>query len=318
MSRHGGAGSRAEREAAAWLARLRGPDSAAHHDAFEAWYVADAENEAAYERLLATWTASAAAAETPAGQARPPLVPRGGGLRPWHGAIAAALALFVLTGIFLPRAHDIADAPDRVMLASALGEIRTVTLSDGTRATLDTQTRLQENFSQDERRVIIESGRARFEVAGDPRPFIVEADGRGVTGTGSFDLERLGGDLSIAALSGEIRVSDGGRSWSIVPGRMLQTSADGPARETALPRGASQWTAGILSFEDVPLGTVAAAINRYNATAIRIDPGAVRLRFTGTLHARQPEAAARTLAAAFRLDLSRDGRGDFFLAAPTK
>lgn len=75
-----------------------------------------------------------------------------------------------------------------------VGELREVTLADGSRVVLDTATRLETAYGNTERHLNLPSGRARFDVShGDPRPFIVDAGGLEVHATGTrFDVRRSG------------------------------------------------------------------------------------------------------------------------------
>jgi transmembrane sensor len=54
--------------AVTWLARLRAPDSADHHEGFEAWYAADPRHADIYDEVLASWENMALAAQTPAAE----------------------------------------------------------------------------------------------------------------------------------------------------------------------------------------------------------------------------------------------------------
>src|SRR3546814_6858550 len=64
-------------------------------------------------------------------------------------AIAAAILLIVLTGLSLNRLGMFGSRTIPVTeLASKIGEIRTVALEDGSRVTLDTDTRSEEHTSE--------------------------------------------------------------------------------------------------------------------------------------------------------------------------
>src|SRR3546814_19432062 len=60
-------------------------------------------------------------------------------------------------------------------LLTQRGEIRSFRLSDGTNATLDTDSRVEVSMTATERSLHLSQGRARFEVASDARPFRVRA-----------------------------------------------------------------------------------------------------------------------------------------------
>src|SRR3546814_20316101 len=66
-------------------------------------------------------------------------------------------------------------------LVTQRGEIRSFRLSDGTNATLDTDSRVEVSLTATESSLPLSQGRARFEVASDARPFRVRAGAGEVT-----------------------------------------------------------------------------------------------------------------------------------------
>src|SRR5262249_12215346 len=69
---------------------------------------------------------------------------------------------------------------------TALGERRGITLVDGSRISLDAASRLTVRYTEALRRLELERGQARFDVARDAaRPFVVGARGRSVVATGT-------------------------------------------------------------------------------------------------------------------------------------
>src|SRR4029078_13726802 len=85
------------------------------------------------------------------------------------------------------------DSTQTAGFATAIGELRTVTLADGTRLVLDTNTRPDTRFGRDARALVLHEGRIDVDVARDARPFSV-VSGRGIVrdlGT-HFEVERHG------------------------------------------------------------------------------------------------------------------------------
>lgn len=316
--------------AVAWLSRLRASDSANHHKAFEAWYAADPRHADIYDDVLANWESMALAARTPAAQAIGHQTSRGPA--PRRPAIAfaavAAIILIVLTGIGLLRLGAPPTGPaDSIKIASRLGEIRSVTLSDGSRVTLDTDSTLSVAYTAGERRLSLGHGRVRFDVAHDPaRPFVVEADGGVIIARGTlFDVDLRGHRLTVSLLRGsvEVRKAAAGRGGQPSKGQLLrpgerlalvpQTPTGAPV---PLPDTDTRWPSGVLSFENTPLAEVVAAANRYNKDQIVLaDPAVGRLRFTGTFAASNPHGLARMLAATFNLERTRGDRGGIVLSS---
>ncbi len=315
-------------EAAAWLARLRDAPTLDDQQAFETWYAADPAHTDAYDIVLHGWEASgkmAAAAQFPAQRPRAGAQSRSG----YALATAAALLLVVLTGFGLNRLglFQRATAPS-AELASSVGEIRTLTLSDGSRVTLDTDSRLQIAFTTTERTMRLARGRARFDVAHDAdRPFIVLAGGGSITAHGTvFDVAIADARVTVALLRGSVEVRQKSAPTGannpvarrmLAPGQavtMMQTEPLAPPQPLRLSE--ARWVSGMLSFEDARLAEIVAAANRYTTTQINLTDAASRdLRFTGTFKATDAAGLAKMLAATFALRLSQDAKGNFLLAA---
>jgi transmembrane sensor len=316
-------------EAIAWLGRLRSSSDADQHEAFEAWYAADARHAEIYDDVLYNWDRMALAARTPAGEARGRTDPRKDGHPRSRIAFAAvaALVLVVLSGVGLQQFGLFGSSrSDPAEIASQIGEIRTVALSDGSRVTLDTNSVLAVTYTAGERRLTLEHGRARFDVAHDPaRPFVVTAGSAMVIAHGTlFDVDLQGQRMTVSLLRGSVEVrkasvrenGDSGRGQLLQPGqRLLLEQRTPPSSPVPLRPAETRWPSGMLSFENARLAEVVAAANRYSATPITLaDPAIEDLRFTGTFVARDTPGFARMAAAMFNLVPSRDDHGGIILA----
>jgi transmembrane sensor len=225
------AGSSAERElraeAAVWLARLHGPGRCASLDAdFRAWLQADSAHAHAFEDISNIWDAIG---QVDAG-GLPRLAPRrtafadsdgpaDGGiltpariLRPAFGwAAIAAISMIALALAWTALRTD--------EYVTAVGEQRIVKLEDGSRLSLNSNTRLEVRLDNDQRRIELESGEAYFEVARHPpRPFVVYAGKRKVTALGTkffVRFESLG--TSVALIEGRVSVMpvESGSDWQV-------------------------------------------------------------------------------------------------------
>ena len=88
--------------------------------------------------------------------------------------------------------------------------MRELTLEDGTRATLNTDTRLTVRYDEYRRYIELSQGEALFEIAKDARrPFAVQVAGRQVLALGtSFLVRRDPGRLAVTLIDGKVSVSD--------------------------------------------------------------------------------------------------------------
>ena len=101
---------------------------------------------------------------------------------PRRAAIAAAVAGFmVLAGL---GTWPLVDGVD--VYRTGLNERRVVTLKDGSKVSLDAMSKISVRYSDDARRLTLQRGQARFDVAHDvSRPFSVRARDRTVVATGT-------------------------------------------------------------------------------------------------------------------------------------
>lgn len=309
--------NRINREAAEWLARLGGGAGESDHAGFRAWYEADLRNAEAYDRMAALWSAS--------GQLSMPeevdVEARTGGGRRFGYAIAAsvvALAAITLLLVRGPLFGNGAQPPS--VYATTHGELRQIGLPDGSRVTLDAGSRIEVVFSSAERRLILREGRARFAVAHESRPFVVEAGSNQVVATGTlFDVSLLNDQLSVVLLEGsvELRKTQGSTASThrLTAGHRLIIQGGGSPISAPAARGDTSWAQRMLEFDDVPLEEAVEAANRYAAVQIRLADDRVRgLRVTGAYRAGDSTGLARSLAAAFDLQVRTEADGSLTLS----
>lgn len=308
---------RVRREAAAWVARLGGGTGEQDHAAFRSWYEADRRNAETYDRMAAIWSASGQLAKAPPRERGTPAPTRRGFVFAIAASVLAVVAIaFLLQG----GAPWGADEPP-LSYATARGELREVALPDGSRIMLDAGSRIELAFSATERRLFLREGRARFSVAHEARPFIVQAGQDQVLATGTvFDVSLLGNRLAVVLLQGsvEIRQSRGAAppiTRRLTAGHRLVLQDRGAAATAPVARGDTAWASRMLEFDDLPLGQAVEMANRYSSTQIRVDDDAVRrLRITGAYRAGDSRGLARSLAATFGLRLSTDPDGNIRLS----
>ncbi len=322
------------RQAAAWFARLRGPDAQAQQADFDRWRSARSGRQEAYDRLVRRWDDAAVLDLSDAYFGRTDSFVNGR-LRPamgrWGlGALAAAGGLAAL--IYLaPVRPDMLDAwpvPSAwsQRLATPVGEIRMVKLPDGSSVTLDTGTVVRWRFSASARRLALLQGRARFAVAHDPnRPFVVSAGGGEVAAHGTlFDVSLSSSrGVTVTLLQGVVEVdaaSGTGRHkrTRLAPGQALAFGDALPVPQVRpLAPSAASWPSGMLTFASTPLSQAVAEANRYSRTPIRLaSPDLALLRVSGAYRASASRPLAEDLAAAFDLRVREEPDGALVLERP--
>jgi transmembrane sensor len=314
-----------------WWSRMHGPDAEQHRAAFERWLAADPRNRQAYQMLEGAWQEAAMAGETKfakdraLGRHRPPF----GITVPRVAALAAAAAAILLVVVLRPAAQNPVRPPVETaqLLQTALGEIRTIDLPDGSKVTLDTDSQVRVSFAAEVRRVELVRGRARFEVRADPsRMFVVEAGDRQVSAPeGSFDAALQPNGVCVSAWRGSLDIRDRGATitsaalFRLAPGQSiaLPPGQGLPPRSRPAGTDTGQWPAGMLVFHSTPLSDVLAETNRYSRRRIALgDPSLGELRVTGTFRPLPVDALAASLAAAFDLRVGSDASGNIVLQQP--
>jgi len=316
------------RSAAEWFAIMRGPDADRERAAFEEWRKQEGHADA-FARLEATWNESYFLANRPAAQDRN--LARARRRLPSGALLAAGIALLTLlsASLLMQQTGWLGRAPAQQGTGTriAAGEIvRTVTLSDGSRATLDRGAVLHDLGTPGERRFVLLRGRARFDVVHDAaRPFYVDAGAGRVIAHGTvFDVGIESGVVSVTLLKGSVEVRgrrreplrEAARGRFLAPGEQLFIRAgtiEMPARAAA---GSLAWAEPMLSFDAVPLAEAVAAFNRDGARRVRLEgEGLSDLRVSGAFRRDDPQGFADSLAASFGLRVEPAADGSLVLRA---
>lgn len=193
---------------------------------------------------------------------------------------------------------------------TAVGERRSLTLEDGSRLRLNTDTAIALDLSANERRLRLLKGEVYCEVRPDPaRPFIIEgaASHTRVTGT-AFTVLSDGGSDTITVLRGEVKVmTRAGETRTLHPDEEITAEGDAlGVVHRARGVAATDWVNGSLVFEQTPLGLAIARIQRYRHGAVWIREDRLReLKISARFDLRDPEVLLDTLAATLPIRLTR-------------
>jgi transmembrane sensor len=291
-------------EASLWRIRIEADLRVAESCDFLAWIAAPGNKEA-YARVSATWDAFEDHLASPhliavrrdaLERVRRASLSRFVRVRPWREAVAAGILLTI--GLTLGTWHFLA-SPAEYMTGT--GERRVVVLNDGSRLSLDSDTAVQARYTNTARELVLERGRARFDVAHDIRkPFTVTAGGETVVAVGtSFEVEKLEHKVLVTLLEGRIvvkpatdgsgpRIVDQARREPVAlkAGEELIASIYVKPKIVAanLPV-ATAWEAGRLILNDEPLGEAVERINRYTDKPLLVDPAVAHVRVSGVFNA---------------------------------
>ena len=270
-------------EAAAWRLRLTESGQRTTPE-FQVW-LRDAANQKAWDHVSQAWNFFDDVAQTPEGiaareialDAAAPIRSSQAGFRRLASAIAAALLVAaVITG----GSYWWTSRPDDYRTAT--GERRVVTLSDGSKLSLDANSEVTVRYGKHDRSLHLLKGQARFDVAHDKqRPFSVVAGNQKVIATGTaFNIDMAGPKVLVTLIEGHVMVlkNDGSSStaeWAhaveLRAGQQLKAAPAGtPEIAPANIQRVTAWTTGQLMFDNEPLASVVERVNRYGGTQIVI------------------------------------------------
>ena len=329
-----------EQQAADWLVRRDAGDWTPHDEqVLAAWLAASTRHKVAFLRLESAWSEAgrlqAFAAGLPAGGPPPraatapdtPALPDLRDLRfaprrvaaragRWRHGIAATLAVLAvgsaawggwqLTG--RQEAHYV----------SAVGQVQTVTLPDGSTATLSSDSQLDVRISRQERSIALARGEAFFDVAHDTRrPFVVEAQGRRVAAVGTrFSVRRNTDELRVVVTEGKVRLDSGpaadGRAQpvALLPAGSVATAGRNGVLVRSVPVADAErfleWREGFLTFDDTSLADAAAEFNRFNTRKLELGDAVVAdLRVGGNFRWSNADGFVRLLEQGFPVRAER-------------
>lgn len=300
-------------EAAAWVVRLADPAcTPADQTAFEAWRAADIRREIAYERELAAWEdLDRLRALRPVGAPDPDLLaPRGRAAMTWFQPrrMAAAIAGAMILVVGAASVVVVGASP---AYATAVGERRVVVLKDGSRIELNTNSKIVVRYRRGLRTVELLRGEAMFSVAGDARPFVVEANGQ--------RLKLARGDLAVRVQADAIDVTVQDGDVALAHEDSAQPAGNAPTLLTSGSRAVSgpsamrvvqappeqieralAWRQGAIALDGQPLGQAVAEFNRYNKARIVIADSSISgIRLAGYFQNNDPRAFVQAVTRAF-------------------
>ena len=206
------------------------------------------------------------------------------------GSVAATLALGMVGAggtWWLNRPDD---------YRTATGERRVITLSDGSKLSLDADSEVTVRYGKHDRSLHLLKGQARFDVAHDKkRPFSVVAGNQKVIATGTaFNIDMAGPKILVTLIEGHVVVLDENDHTLVRPhtielraGQQLSAAPSAPPEiAPANIRRATAWTIGQIMFDDEPLSSVVERVNRYGGTQIVIaDPQVGAMKISGVFNA---------------------------------
>lgn len=293
-------------EALDWFVRLQGASGdPATSRAFRAWLNGDPRRAAAFEKVTEVWGAPEFLQATKnVAKATGFVAPRRKSRRRSLAKKAAAVATAVVVAFGLAKAPDLM-LHLRADYVTAAGEQRAVTLPDGSRVTLNTESAIALDFVKGQRDVRILKGEAYFDVrSGSPIPFRVaghfgDVEVRGTAFSVKLDDREDNVVLSRGAVDVASRTQPQEHAL-LSPGEMVSVTATSisPVRKIDTERSLA-WLEGRIIFDDQPLGDVLNDLRRYYSGRIFVANSAIeRVAVSGNYKLDQPLLVIQSLAEA--------------------
>jgi transmembrane sensor len=325
--------SQNEEAAADWCMRLfDGPLNPDEKAEFEHWMSTSPHNALLFQRMVGVLHHTNAIADMPgflalraealAAMDQAAEEPQAATRPSRRGVAAACLALLICVlgalGVWQGSAPDV--------YATAIGERRSIRLADGSSVSLDADSQISVTLKDDRRMIVLDRGRAKFDVAKDPlRPFSVTAGTQAVVATGtSFSVELLKDQLRVLLYEGKVDVLPQ-RSLSratkkdlpyhaaasLTPGQeLIATLTSGAGRIIqADTHRAMSWEEGRLDFTNISLANAVERFNRYATTPIVIEDAAAGQKIiNGVFDAGDVNSFILGVTSLYDLSLKNDGQ----------
>lgn len=313
----------ARAEAAVWVARLHSSSrSRALESGLGKWLKADPAHARAFELATEAWEIGGSIPGAAVPRMADPFVeePPRTHVGTRYLAIAATVLVVLVSTLFYLKQQT-------PPISTAVGEQRMLTLTDGTRIFLNTDTRLfvQEDAAQ--RRVSLARGEALFDVAKDPhRPFVVTAGGKEVVALGTlFVVRRDTQKLTVTLVEGKVAVSPisspplenaentaqpGKAKTVLTPGQRLTFVSREPPKldEPAIDK-VTAWRRGEVILDKTRLQDAVDELNRYSAVKVIIDdPAAADILVSGIFRAGDSARFAQAVSETYHLAVENESQ----------
>ena len=257
----------------------------------------------------------------------------------WRRATFFALAAVTVAVGFTPVMHWLnprGPEPDHLISTTA-GELKQVTLPDGSKVTLGAKTEIAVHYGHCMRTILLNTGEALFDVEHDPKcPFTVIAGDGAITAVGTeFSVRRTLDRVTVQVAEGAVNVQPRDALASVPWPKVTEVSdiswpdaklAQGQevtyrGNQSRTPvesedsRVATEWLDGRREYHHEPLAYLIADINRYVEEPIEMDPDVGELQFSGLVYESQVKTFLQDLEIIFPVKVSRTAQNHILIQA---
>lgn len=310
-------------EAADWLVRLHDQElSAAERADFERWHACSEAHRQAWARAELLMNQFG---ELSARWAMPVLD------RPVRHAAASRRKVVAKLALLLAVAPAgwlgwrVVDAQGwSADVRTATGEQRRLTLADGSRLLLDTNTAVDIVFDSNQRLIYLRHGAISIETAPDPsglqRAFAVQTVWGRLRALGTrFTVRGIEGAVHLAVAEGAVEVTLSGEfapHTVVHAGQQTELTRLGVAPLTPLSPPQQAWVHGMLMADALSLTDVCAELSRYRSGILQCAPEVAGLRVSGAYPLTDIDRALAMLEATYPIQVRQRWRGHWVTLLP--
>lgn len=189
------------------------------------------------------------------------------------------------------------------------GEIREITLADGTRVWLNTASALNADYRPSLRHVRLVAGEVLIETAQDAgRPFVVDTSQGRLRALGTrFTVRQFDGATYLAVYEGAVEVRTAGNDATQVvqAGEQVTFSSDVISPPMPAERARKAWARNVLLADNIPLKDLIEELARYRRGHLGVTPAIADLRVMGTYPLDDPDRVLAMLESALPVQVRR-------------
>lgn len=264
----------------------------------EAWLEESLAHRAAYWRLKAAWQRA-----DRLNALRPSTSRNGAATRSLSANVGTKVATALICATALAASYWFASRPGVQTFSTGIGERRNLTLGDGSKIELTTNTILRLETDGQHRMAWLDKGEAYFQIVHDQtRPFVLHSANMRIVDLGTeFAARREKGGIQVTVVHGSVGIAPETRLPTqpvrLVPGDAAFASANSISvtkRSSSEISDALSWRQGILIFRHTPLSQVVIEFNRYNRKTLHLaDPSIAGMTISANLPATDVQVFAR-------------------------
>ncbi|HSX70082.1 MAG TPA: FecR domain-containing protein [Pseudomonas sp.] len=217
----------------------------------------------------------------------------------------ALKGLAALAGVGLLGWQGYEVSPLSADYATRVGERRSLTLADGSRLELDTDTRIDLRFDDRHRQIRLLQGNLLVEAASDSRPLsVLSAEGQVQAAAARFAVRQFDGRTQVQVERQAVQISprlSPTPAVSLPAGQCLSFNAHACEVAQPAPADASAWTRGMLVALDWRLDALLAELSRYRHGYLGCSREVAGLRLSGAFAVDDFDAVLHLLQASLPL-----------------